>query len=288
MPYENLIYEKSNYIARITLNRPKTLNAMHPLLNDDIDAAIQEANDDDDVKVISCKGAGRSLCAGADLTSAGFVYGWKEPKPGEKGKRPSQRVRIQFDRKTFWEQCQRLLLCRKLTVVQAHGHLLGAGLNFFLNADLLYASEDCKLGHVEERLGLGGLTMEPMMVYRCGLTKSLELCITGRMITGIEAEKVGMINKAYPADKLEEEVERIASGLAKLPRDGIALGKVSRHYLYDELGITKGLTHSYIMHTMTTNMSFEPDEFNFFKQRRDQGVKDAAHGKHDFYKELDK
>ena len=125
-------------------------------------------------------------------------------------------------------------------------------------------------------------------VYRCGLTKSLELCITGRMITGIEAEKVGMINKAYPADKLEEEVERIASGLAKLPRDGIALGKVSRHYLYDELGITKGLTHSYIMHTMTNNMSFEPGEFNFFKQRRDQSVKDAARGKRDFFKELDK
>ncbi|MCJ7605796.1 MAG: hypothetical protein MUO19_07155, partial [Dehalococcoidales bacterium] len=63
---------------------------------------------------------------------------------------------------------------------------------------------------------------------------------------------------------------------------------VSRHYLYDLMGITQGLTHSYMMHTMTTNMSFEPDEFNFFKERRDQGVKEAAHGKHDHYKALDK
>jgi enoyl-CoA hydratase len=288
MSYENIIYEKGNYIARITLNRPKTLNAMCPALNDEISRAIAEANHDDEVKVIIFKGAGRSLCAGADLNEVGFVYGWKAPKHGEKGKRPSQRVRVHFDRKTFWEQCQELLLCQKLTVVQAHGHLLGAGLNFFLNADLLIAAEDCKLGHVEERLGLAGLTMEPIMVLRCGLTRALELCITGKMISGKEAAEVGMVNRAVPAERLEQEVEDLAAGMARYPRDGIALGKVSRHYLYDIMGVTQGLTHSYMMHTMTTNMSFEPDEFNFFKERRDRGVKDAAHGKHDFYQALDK
>ncbi|MCJ7605411.1 MAG: pantoate--beta-alanine ligase, partial [Dehalococcoidales bacterium] len=219
MNYEHLIYEKSDYIARVTLNRPKTLNAMCPPLNNEISRAIAEANEDDDVKVIIFKGAGRSLCAGADLNEVGFVYGWQAPKSGEKATKPSQRVRVHFDRKTFWEQCQELLLCHKLTVVQAHGHLLGAGLNFFLNADLLIASEDCKLGHVEERLGLAGLTMEPMMVHRCGLTKALELCITGKMISGIEAVEAGMINRAVPADKLEQEVEELAAGLARYPRD---------------------------------------------------------------------
>ncbi len=288
MKYENIIYEKSGYIARITLNQPKTLNAMCPALNDEIGLAITEASNDDDVKVIVFKGAGRALCAGADLHEVGFVYGWKEPKHGEKSKRPSQRVRLHFDRRTFWEQCQQLLLCQKLTVVQAHGFLLGAGLNFFLNSDLLIASEDCKLGHVEERLGLAGLTMEPIMVLRCGLTKALELCITGKMIDGKEACQAGLVNKAVPAEKLEDEVNELAEGLARYPRDGIALGKTSRHILYDMMGITQGLTHSFVMHTMTTNMSFEPDEYNFFKERRDRGVKDAAHGKHDFYKALDK
>jgi len=108
------------------------------------------------------------------------------------------------------------------------------------------------------------------------------------MITGKEAVEVGMINRAVPADKLDEEVASLVAGLAKYPRDGIALGKVSRHYLYDIMGVTQGLTHSYMMHTMTTNMSFESDEYNFFKERRDQGVKNAAHGKHDHYKALDK
>ena len=164
MKYKNIIYEKSDYIARITLNRPKTLNAMCPELSDDISRAIKDVNEDDDVKVVIFKGAGRALSAGADLSKVGFVYGWKEPKPGAKARRPSLRVRLHFDRRTFWEQSQELLLCQKLTIVQAHGFLLGASLDLFLNCDLLIASEDCKLGHVEERLGLAGNTISPILV----------------------------------------------------------------------------------------------------------------------------
>jgi enoyl-CoA hydratase len=288
MKYKNIIYEKSDYIARITLNRPQTLNAMCPELSDDISQAIKEVNQDDEVKVVIFKGAGRALSAGADLNKVGFVYGWKEPKPGEKGKRPSLRVRLHFDRRTFWEQSQELLLCQKLTIAQAHGYLIGASLDLFLNCDFIIASEDCKLGHVEERLGLGGNTISPILVLRCGLTRALELSITGKMIDGKEASRIGLINRAVPADKLEAEVNELAQGLAQYPRDGIALGKTSRHFLYDIMGVTQGLTHAYIQHTMGTEISFEPDEFNFFKERRDQGVHDAAHGKHDFYKGLDK
>jgi len=288
MKYKNIIYEKSDYIARITLNRPKTLNAMCPELSDDISQAIKEVNKDDDVKVVIFKGAGRALSAGADLTKVGFVYGWKEPKPGEKGRRPSLRARLHFDRRTFWEQSQELLLCQKLTIAQAHGYLLGASLDLFLNCDLIIASEDCKLGHVEERLGLAGNTISPILVLRCGLTRALELCITGKMIDGKEASKIGLVNRAVTADKLEAEVNELAEGLARFPRDGIALGKASRHFLYDIMGVTQGLTHSYIQHTMGTELSFEPDEFNFFKERRDRGAKKAAHDKHDFYQPLDK
>jgi len=288
MGYDHLILEKKDYIARVTLNHPDRLNAMCPELNDEISKAIHEVNEDDDVKVVIFKGAGRALCAGADLTKVGFVYGWKAPKPGETSKKPSMRARLHFDGKTFFNQCQELLLCQKVTIAQAHGYLLGAGLNFFMNCDLLIASEDCKLGHVEERLGLAGATITPMMILRCGYTRAMELCITGKMIDGIEACRVGMVNRAVPADKLEDEVNRLAAGIAKYPKDGIALGKVSRQIIYDMMGITSGLTHSYVMHTLQTNITFEPDEFNFFKARRDMGVKDAAHGKHDFYKDLDK
>ncbi|MFC1533428.1 enoyl-CoA hydratase/isomerase family protein, partial [Thermodesulfobacteriota bacterium] len=196
MDYENILYEKSNYIARITLNCPEKLNALAPALSDEMDKAIVEASEDDEVKVIIFKGAGRALSAGADLTKAGFVYGWKEPKPGEKSQKPSQRVRLHFDKRTFYDQAKRLLLCNKLTITQAHGYCLGAAFQFFLHSDLIIAAEDCKFGHVEERLGTAGLTISPIMVLRCGLTKALELCITGKMIDGEEACKVNLINRA--------------------------------------------------------------------------------------------
>jgi enoyl-CoA hydratase len=288
MAYEHIIFDKKDYVAHVTLNHPDRLNAMCPEINDELSRVIGEINEDDEVKVVVFRGVGRALCAGADLSRVGFVYGWKEPKPGEKARRPSMRARLHFDSRTFFKQCQELLLCEKITIAQAHGFLLGAGLNFFMNCDLLFAAEDCKLGHVEERLGLAGATITPMMILRCGYTKAMELCITGKMIDGREASRVGIVNRAVPADKLEIEVEELAAGLAKYPKDGIALGKVSRQVIYDMMGITSGLTHSFVMHTLQTNITFEPDEFNFFKERRDQGVKGAAHGKHDFYKALDK
>jgi enoyl-CoA hydratase len=288
MELKNVIYEKKDYIARVTLNRPQSLNAMCPELADELDWVIEDCNRDDDVKVVVFRGAGRALCAGADLSRVGFVYGWKEPKPGEKAKRPGLRTRLHFDRRTFFEQCQHLLLCHKLTVAQCHGYLLGAGLSFFLNCDLLIGAEDCKFGHVEERLGMAGATMSSMMVMRCGLTKSLELHITGKMIDGKAAQQAGLINRAVPANILDSEVAELAAGLAHYPKDGIALGKVARHYLYDIIGITQGLTHTYTNHTLHTNITWEPDEFNFFKARRDQGKTEAAHAKHNFYNALDK
>jgi enoyl-CoA hydratase len=288
MAYEHIIYEKKDYIATVTLNHPQRLNALCPEISADLGHAIDAINDDDDVKVVIFKGAGRAFCAGADLSQVGFVYGWKEPKAGEKTQRPSMRARLKFDKHTFFTQCQQLLLCHKITIAQAHGFLLGAGLNLFMNCDLLIAAEDCKMGHVEERLGIAGLTISPMMIYRCGYTKAMELCITGKMVNGKQACEAGMVNRAVPADKLEAEVNELAGGLAKYPRDGIMLGKTSRHLLLDMMGFTRGLTHSYIMHTLQTNITFGEDEYNFFKARRDQGVKGAAHGKHDFYQALDK
>ena len=288
MPYQHIIYEKNGPIVRIILNHPDRLNALCPDISQEMTRAITQVNEDDEVKVAIFKGAGRSFCAGADLSRVGFVYGWKVPQSGEKSRKPSMRARLHFDKMTFFDECQQLLLCQKVTIAQAHGHLLGAGLNLFMHCDLLIASEDCKLGHVEERLGLAGATISPMMILRCGFTRAMELCITGKMISGKEAVQAGMVNRAVPADKLEAEVDELAQGIAKYPRDGIALGKVSRHLIYDIMGITRGLTHAYLNHTMQTNITFEPDEYNFFKERRDQGVRDAAHGKHDFYKSLDK
>ena len=288
MEFETVLYEKDKHIATITLNRPEKLNTVSPELFRDWEAAMHVAEDDDDIKVIIFKGAGRAFSAGADLSGVGFVYGMKEPTPGEKVKRVSQRVKLKFDRNLFLELHRKVLLCPKLTIAQLHTYCLGIAFNLVLHCDYLIASEDCKMGHVEERLGLGGMTISPIMVLRAGLTRSMDLCLTGKMIDGRQAVEMGLINRAVPAEDLEEEVRELAEGLALHPKDGIAIGKATRHMLYETMGCTRGLLDHYLMHTFQTNRVYDEDEYNFFKQRRDKGVREAAHEKHDYFKALDK
>jgi enoyl-CoA hydratase len=281
--YEDVIFERSGYVARITLNRPDSLNTGVK----DFHKAMNDASAEDDIKVIIIRGAGRALAAGAPLNEVGFVYGWKEPKPGEKAPRTPMRTRLKFDRHLFYEEAQKMLLCPKITVVQAHGFLLGATMDSFLYCDFIVGTEDCKFGEIEVRLGVPNLTITPIMILRCGLTNALDLCLTGRMIDGKEAARIGLINRAVPADKLEDEVNRYAEGFAKFPRDGIAMGKASKQVVYDSLGITTGLTNHWIMHSMQTNIKFEEDEFSFFKMRRDLGVREAIHKRNAYYSNLD-
>ncbi len=290
MGYEFVLYEKEKQVAFIILNRPDRLNALGPEIFRDCTAALTEAEKDDDVKVIVLKGAGRAFSAGADLTGVGFVYGMKEPKPGEKGhaKRIPQRVKLDFDRSLFLDFHRRILYCKKLTIAQLHTYCLGIAFNLVLHCDLILASEDCKLGHVEERLGQGGMTISPIMVLRCGLTRAMDLCLTGKMITGKQAAEYNLINRAVPADILDQEVRELAHGLSLHPKDGIAIGKACREMMYMTMGVDRGLVDHYIMHSFQTNKVLEEGEINFFKMRRDKGVREAAREKQEYFKALDK
>jgi enoyl-CoA hydratase len=282
--FNDVIYEKSGYVARITLNKPEALNTGVK----DMGQAMELAAEADDVKVLIFRGAGRALAAGAPLNEVGFVYGWKEPKHGEKAPQTPLRYRLKFDRKLFYEEALKMLFFPKITVVQAHGFLLGAMMDLFLGCDFIVGAEDCRFGEIEVRLGIPVLTLTPLMVLRCGLTHALDLCLTGRMFDGKEAERIGLINRAVPAAQLEKEVNRYAEGFAKFPRDGVLMGRAAKQAVCDAMGVTAGMTTSFLMHTMNTSIHFEEDEFNFFKARRDMGVRDAIHARNKFYELLDK
>jgi enoyl-CoA hydratase len=282
--FKDVIYERSGYVARITLNDPETMNTGVK----DFWKALSVVEEADDIKVLIIKGAGKALAAGAPLHEVGFVYGWKNPKHGEKAPKTAIRHRIKFDRKLFYECAQKLLFFPKITIVQAHGYLLGASMDMYMLCDFIVGAEDCKFGEIEVRLGIPQMTITPIMILRVGLTHALDMCLTGRMMDGKEAVRIGLINRAVPADKLEEEVNRYAEGFSKFPFDGIALGKTSKQMVYDIMGITSGLSNHFLAHTMGTNIHFEEDEFNFFKARRDMGVREAIHARNKLYEQLDK
>jgi len=288
MEYETVLYDKEGQVCYITLNRPHKMNTLNNDLQRDLKLALTQAENDDDVKVIVFKGAGRCFSAGAPLDEVGYVYGMKQPNPGEKSPKVPQRVKITYDRDLFLEFFRRVLLCRKITIAQLHEYCLGVMFTLVMHCDFLIASDDCKMGHVEERLGLGGMTVTPIMVLRCGLTRALDLCLTGKMITAKQAAEYNLINRVVPKDLLDKEVNELANGLALYPKDGIALGKVCRELMYDTMGITRGLLEHSVMHTFQTNRVYDADEHNFFRNRRNMGVKQAAHQKHEYYSVLDK
>lgn len=282
-----VIYEKQGSVATVTMNRPENLNAFCFFGGDDaaeIWSAFDRAAADDDVKVVIWRGVGRAFCVGHDMTRVGFVYGMGTGKAGER--RPSQRIRLQIDRKGT-DDSRRLFLHPKLTIAQVHGYCLGGGLWAALLCDMVVAAEDATLGFPEQRLGFAGSGAElTHLVLTAGMKRALDLLLTGRTVTGCEAARMGLVSRAVPAGALEEETRKLAGALTLLPRDGIAIGKATRHLIYDRLGLTSDFTTAYISHTLFTNVRWEADEYNFFRERRNRGTREALHGRDDRYQGL--
>jgi enoyl-CoA hydratase len=283
-------YEKEDFdegsVATITLKKPETLNAMDVELTMEIESALTEAEEDDDVKVVILQGVGPAFSVGYDLGRVYYVYGGGTGKVEDKTRRPSQRARLKYDR---WRcnTLRRVFLFPKVTIAKIHGYCIGGGLYVSLCCDLSIAAEDAKIGHAEQRLVFAGaMYVLPIEVNLIGHQKARELLLTGRLLDGKEAERIGLINRAVPADKLDEETRKLAQGITLLPRDGLCIGKAAAQLAYDSLGLTSSFEHGHITHSMSTNVRFEEDEFNFIKARRDLGTREAIKARDKRYKGL--
>jgi len=290
MSSETLIYEKEDFeegsMVTITMNKPETLNALNIEFSREIDDAITEVEHDDDVKVVVFKGAGKSFSCGYDLGRVYFVYGGGSGKAEDKSRRPSQRSRLAYDR---WrsDSLRRIFLLDKITIAQVHGYCIGGGLYMSLCCDMTIAAEDAKIGHSEQRLGFSGaMYVFPLEVALIGQKRARELLLTGKLIDGIEAERIGLVNQVYPADQLDTETRKLARSMTLLPRDGIAIGKATARLAYDSMGISSAFGQGYIGHTLFTNIRYEEGEFNFIKRRRDVGMREAVKERDARYKGL--
>jgi enoyl-CoA hydratase len=290
MDLKYVLYEtekfKEGSVAKITINTPETLNAMNVEVTEDILKALTMAEDDDDVKVIIFKGAGRAFTTGYDLSRVYYVYGGGTGRVEEKKRRPSQRSRLKYDR---WrsETLRRIYASPKVTIAQVHGYCIGGGLYMVLCCDLAVAANNAKIGHSEQRLVFAGaMYVLPIEIMLIGQKKTRELLLTGTLIDGVEAERIGLVNKSAPEEKLEEETMKLAKTITLMPRDGLSIGKNIAMVAYDSLGLGASFNQGLLGHTMATNIRFEEDEFNFLKMRRDIGLKDAIKARDKRYEEL--
>lgn len=290
MSSQTLIYEKEDLeegsIVTLTMNKPESLNALNIEFSREIDEALTRVEEDDDVKVVIFKGSGRAFSSGYDLGRVYFVYGGGSGKKEDKTRRPSQRARLAYDR---WrsESLRRIFLLDKITIAQVHGYCIGGGLYMSLCCDMTIAADDAKIGHAEQRLGFAGaMYVFPIEMMLIGQKKARELLLTGRLLDGREAERIGLVNRSVPAGELEAETRKLAKSMTLLPRDGIAIGKACARLAYDSMGLSSAFGQGYLGHTMFTNTRFEPEEFNFLKRRRDVGLKNAVKERDERYKGL--
>jgi len=273
MSTEHIQYSKSGGVATITFNRPEKRNALTYSAFDSMLEFLADAEDDDDVRVVVLQGAGDHFCSGHDLAEIGTEYGFD---PSGKGRRPSQRARLDFDRKHL-NQFRDLFYCRKPTIALVRGYCVGAGLHIVEACDLAIASDAAKIGHPEQKAGLAGAAyMTAYNIMAAGPKKARELLLIADMLAPQEAVQMGLVNKVVPDAQLEAAGAEWASRIAKLPRDAIAFGKAAAHLALDSLGMTSQFAHGYVVHALSTNIRYEDDELNFMKKRRDEGIKSAT------------
>jgi enoyl-CoA hydratase len=226
MAYQTLLYEKAGRVARVVLNRPERLNAIDLGMPDELERAVAEANADAEVRVIILKGAGRAFCAGFDL-SPGLLTG---PPMGEWDPTEDYLLTTTLARKFM-----SLWYSRKPTIAQVHGWCVAGGTDMVLCSDIIIAAEDAQIGYAPARIW--GSPLTAMWVYRLGPEWAKRHLLTGDAIDGKTAERIGLIYKAVPADRLEQEVEGLAQRMANIPVSQLASMKLLVNQAYENMGL---------------------------------------------------
>ncbi len=196
-----LIVEDVGPVRRLTLNRPKSLNALNGELIEALSAALVDAAGDEAVSVLVLRGAGRAFCAGYDLN---------EDASG--GVLDSAAWRSELARST--ERMLELFDHPKPIVASVHSYCLAGGTDLMLACDLAVAADDAFFGYVDVRFGSGVVSM--FLPWIIGVRKAKELLLTGEdRIPADEALRIGLVNRVVPRAELDQATLALAEEIAK-------------------------------------------------------------------------
>jgi len=205
MKYETLIYEKDNGIATLTFNRPHVMNAGNYKMGAEARAVIEEARDDDEVRVLVVTGAGRGFHAGDDVGEI-FLGEDREKRRNERKLAQVKGIERPLYLQDFY----------KPTIAAVNGPAVGLGLDIALSCDIRIASENAKFGYFYVRRGLVGGTVGVMMlIHLAGVSRALEMMLSGELVEAVEAERIGLVSKVVPRERLMAEARQMAQKLMK-------------------------------------------------------------------------
>lgn len=215
--YENLLYDVTDAVCRITLNRPQVYNALSPGLIQDITAAVEAAGADDQVRVVVITGAGdKAFSSGADL---------KEGVSNVASSGGSLNLGESL-RTTYHPMIRAIRHLPKPVIGRVNGVAAGAGCSLALACDVVICADEAYFSQIFVNIGLmpdaGSTFFLPRLI---GPQRAFDLCSTGRRVHGPEAARLGLVSQSVPEQKLDEAVNNVVSYYASAPTRAIGAMK---------------------------------------------------------------
>jgi len=212
-----LLYEIKGETGRLTINREARRNAISREMMAEIMNRLEEAEADPAVRALCITGAGeKAFCSGADLAATLSAGG-----------------DIAAGARQYAELLKRMARAGKPLVARVNGACLAGGLGFMLSCDIVIARDDATFGAPEVNVGIFPMMVGALLYRHVGRKKAMEMVLTGRRLTAFEAERIGLITRAVPPEKLDEAVEECLGDLARKSPLGIAMGKRAFYRMAD-------------------------------------------------------
>jgi enoyl-CoA hydratase/carnithine racemase len=200
MSYNTILFESSNKIATITLNKPDKMNAFSLEMLRELFDALEKVEKDDNVLVSIVTGAGKAFCAGMDLSSGGETFDSTKRKEAP----------ASSEQRTF-NTLKRYIGLRKPVIAAINGHAVGVGVTMTLPFDLRIAAEGAKIGLIFNRRGVLPELGCPYFLPRIiGISKAAELMYTGRILSAKEALDYGLVSRVVPDDHIMSAAMELA------------------------------------------------------------------------------
>lgn len=223
MGYRTLLTEVEAGVGVITLHRPDAMNALSAELTGELSAAFDAMEADAQVGCVILTGGAKVFSAGADIAEM-------------KAKTYPEALAEDFPAQ--WERVAR---CRKPVIAAVAGHALGGGCELALMCDIVLVADTAKFGQPEVRLGVSpGAGGTQRLARVIGKSKTMEMCLTGRMMDAAEAERCGLASRVVPAGELMGEARALARKIAGMSRPVAMMTKDMVNLAY-EVPLAQGL-----------------------------------------------
>jgi enoyl-CoA hydratase len=250
MSFKTINYEINGPLALIRLNRPDKLNAINVQMVEELNNAMDKAENDPQIRVIILSGEGKAFSAGFDLD-----FG------DESDNNREQALREELTRD--FNLIMRFLDSPKPTIAAVHGYCLGGGFEIALACDLTVAADECRFGEPEVRFGSGIVAL--LLPWVCGSKHAREILLTGaNNITTSKAVDYGLVNRAVPREDLLEETIQLGMKIARNDTLAVQLTKQAINQGYTIAGMREALLQG-----LETDIRIETTETDESRQFND-------------------